>query len=311
MTVRSVPLSAMFGWLVDGGKLLGKQFGTLIGASALFLLAVVALMVPMWVVMFAGMGKTMAAGMAAGQPPFGQNMALFIGMYALTLVLSLTLLPPLRVGWFRLCRGVERGDSVGATTIFAAYADRALWLRSIGLALLAIALFAVVFALFALVFYSPFMDFMRQIQAQQAAVLAGVQPPPPHFPLGLMVGYPIFILAAMLVQFIYFIGFADLALRGSSPVEALLRAAQGIFKNIGKLAVFAFCASMLAAGVMVVIMLLLGLLTVLLAMLMKAMAFVVAMVIYLALLLCFYPLMFAINYFAWKSMLGDDDTVSV
>jgi len=43
---------------------------------------------------------------------------------------------------------------------------------------------------------------------------------------------------------------------------------------------------------------------------MKSLAFVLMVVFEIVLMLCIYPLMFSINYFAWKSMLGEEPAIS-
>ena len=309
MSVRSVPLSAMFGWVVDGFRMFGRSFSSQVGASALMLLLVVAMCLPMWVVMFMTMGNAVAGGMPVGQSPLVGHMGLFVGMYAVTLVLSIALFPPMVAGWFRMDRGIDRGDVVGATSILAPYRDSALWLRSIGFALLAFVIYLAIFGLLALAFYGSINEFMQLMQTQQAAALAGVPPPPPHFPAGLVIGYFLMIVIGSFLQLVYLVGFADLALQGTGAVEAMTRAARATFKNIVMLAIFTICLFVAAFFAFMLLGIVIALLMVVLSMLIKWLALVVIMVIYIAFLLCIYPLMFAINYQAWKSMLGDDATV--
>jgi len=310
MTVRSVPLSAMFGWVVDGFRMFGKSFFSQIGASALMLLLVVVMCLPMWGVMFMAMGKAVTGGMAPGQSPFVGHMGLFVGMYAVTIVLSMALFPPMMAGWFRMDHGIDRGDAVGATSVLAPYRDSALWLRSIGFALLAFVIYAAIFGLLALTFYGSIMEFMQQMQAQQAAAVAGVAPAPPHFPAGLVIGYFLMIVVGSFLQFVYLLGFADLALNGTGAVGAMTRAARATFKNIVMLVVFTICLFVASMVVFMLLGIVIAVLMVVLTMLMKSLAFVVIALFYIAMMLCIYPLMFAINYQAWKSMLGEDATVS-
>lgn len=311
MSVQSVPLSAMFGWIVDGLKLVGKRFTSQIGAGLLMLLLIVVTCLPMWIVMFSIVGKTQATGLAMGQSPFGEHLGLFIGMYALTIVISLVLFPPLMVGWFRLCQGIDRGDNVGATSILAPFSDRPLWLRSIGFAALAFALYLALFVLMGLAFYGTLVDVMHTIQAQQAAQLAGATPTPPHFPASFFLAYFLLIVVASFLQFVYLIGFADVALQGTGAVEAMMRAVQGTLKNIVKLVVFAICMFFIAFIALFLVALVLGVVGAVLMIVMKAAAFVLIVLFEIAIMLCIYPVMFAVNYFAWKSMLGSDTTVPV
>jgi hypothetical protein len=310
MSVQSVPLSAMFAWVINGFKLVGKRFTSQLGAGALFLLLVLVVCAPMWGVMFFVMGNSIQGGLPMGQSPLAGNMPLFVGMYALTAVISMALFPPMMVGWFRLCQGVDRGDAVGAMSVLAPFSDRALWLRSIGFAALAFVIYLAFFGLMALAFYGTIADVMHQAVAQQAAALTGAPPAPPHFPASFFLAYFLMIVVGSFLQFVYMIGFADVALQGTGAVDALMRAVQGTFKNLIKLLIFAVCMFVFAMVVIFLLALVLGIVAALLMVIMKSLAFVLLAVFEIVLMLCIYPLMFAINYFAWKSMLGAEPAIS-
>ena len=62
MAVRSVGLGAMFGWVGDTFRFLGRNTGALMGASVINLVIYFALMLPMFAYMFSGM---FAGGLAA------------------------------------------------------------------------------------------------------------------------------------------------------------------------------------------------------------------------------------------------------
>jgi len=310
MSVHSVPLSAMFAWVIDGFKLFGRRFLSQIGAGALFLLLVVLICLPMWGVMFSIMGTALQSGVPMGQSPLTGHMSLFVGMYALTIVLSVALFPPMVAGWFRLCRGIDRDEAIGALSVLAPFSDRALWLRSVSFAALAFVVYLAFMAVMALAFWGTVADVMHQVQEQQAAKMIGVAAAPPHFPASFFLGYFLLIVVGSFLQFVFMIGFADVALQGTGAVDAMMRAMQAVFKNIVKLVVFTVCMMVIAMVVMFVVALVLGILAALLMVLMKTLGVIVIALFEILLMLCIYPLMFAINYFAWKRLLGDEPAMS-
>ena len=308
MSVKSVSISSMFGWIVDAFRLFKKNPGSLIGAGLLTILCFIALMLPMWILMFGSMYRSMAnGGMVPGQAPMmGGNMTLFFGLYGLTLILSLALFPPLLIGWFRLYRAIDRGDAAGATDIFKPYRDQDAWWRGIRFALLAMVIYIGVIGLFMLAFMGTFHDFQQQIMANQAAVLSGAPQSPPMLPAAFWLAYAGMFLVLIPLQFVYMLGFAEVSLRATGAIEALRLGAVGMVRNLLQLFVFAVGAIMVLGVVFVCIVLVLALLVWLLSLVSSMLAVVAIIVLYFAVLLCLYPLMFAGHYFAWKSVLGDD-----
>lgn len=303
MSANSVSVGSMFGWVSGAVGLLRRNFGSLLGASAVTLAGVVALAAPMWLVMFSRMPMLLSGAPPAHEPFAGWTPGIMLG-YGLTVLLGVLLMPPLRVGWFRLCRDIDNGRAVRALDILKPFSDRQLWFRSLRFALCAIAAFAVVFAVFVLVFRSAFVDFMGQAAAMNAAKLAGVTPPEMHFPGMLILGYFLLLGTVMVLQLVYMVGFAEVALQPTDALPALHASAGAVLHNMLKLIVFAFCLFIVAGVIFGVIGTVLVLLAVALAMLHPALGVVAALALYVPVFLCMYPLMFAGNYFAWKSMLG-------
>jgi MFS family permease len=308
MSAKSVSISSMFGWIVDAFRLFKKNPGSLIGAGLLTILCFFALMLPMWLLMFGSMYRSMASGgMMAGQAPMmGDNMTMFFGLYGLTLVLSLALFPPMLMGWFRMYQAIDRGDAVGATDIFKPYRDADAWWRGIRYALLIMVIYIGVIGLFMLAFMGPFVDFQQQMMANQAAALSGAAPTPPMLPAAFWLAYAGMFLVLIPLQFVYMLGFTEVSLRPTSALEALRLGAIGTARNLLKLLVFTLLASMFFGTVIVCIVLVLALLVWVLSLASSVLAVVAVIVLYFVVLLCLYPLMFAGHYFAWKSVLGDD-----
>lgn len=306
MSARSVSLGSMFTWIGDSFRLLGRNFLTLIGASGLTLLLGILLFLPMIIIVVTFMPSGLEDGLKGGGLPLGKGMALFYSAYAVTILAALLLLPPLLVGWNRLCRDLDQGNAASALDILRPYQDRPLWLRCLGFALLAIAMYVLVAGLFGLAFFGEISEFMEQVAAQQAAALTGVAPAPPSFSPVLVLAYFVFIGAMVILQFVHMVGFAEISLRDTSVIGAMKRGLGGVLRNALKLLVFLFCVGLLAGIVLVVVAMVLGLVFWLLALLSPTLATIVGVIVYVPFLLCIYPLIYASHYFVWKSMLGDD-----
>ncbi len=306
MSVQSVSIGSMFTWIVDSFKLLKRNFGTLMAASAVTLGLGLLMSAPIMYFAFANAQSMAAAGAVNGGLPTGNALTMFYATYALTILLSLVLFPPLLVGWFRLSRDIDHGRAVTAMDILAPYRDSRAWIRSVVFALLVALLYLVVIGLFVAAFWGVIGEFMQQVAAQQAATLSGGTPPPPSFPGGILLAYFGFLAVAMFLQFIYMVGFGEVSLRDTSPLEAMKLAITGVLKNVLKLALFLFFAFMLFGAVFGVVVFVLALLITMLMLISPVLAVVVGLLLYIPFLLCLYPLMFIGGYLVWKSMLGGD-----
>jgi hypothetical protein len=310
MSTKSVSLGDMFGWVSDAFKLVQKDMGSFMAASAMMLVLVILMVMPIWLYMFHGiLGNMKLGGMPAAGMPMVGDMGMFYAIYAVCALVGLLLYPPMVLGWIRLCQGVDQDRAVSGMDIFKPYQDKTLWTRGIGFAVLAFLIYMAIFALVGLAFGGVFAEFMQQVAAQQAASLAGVAPSAPHFPSGLILAYIVFIGVALLLQFIYMIGFGELALGRSSVLGALQLGLGGVLKNLLKLIVFLIAICLLAFIVMLVIGLVLGAIVAILMMIQAVLGIVVAVLIYIAVVLCLYPLMFAFHYLVWKSIVGSDAAV--
>jgi len=304
MSARSVGIGEMFGWIPASFGLVGRNFGAMAGAAVLTVLAVVVLMIPVMVAVFLSM-KGLASPDVPVAPPSFTTIAV---AYGLMIVMGLVLFPPILSGWFHLCEAADHGNAPSAMQLFSGFRDGAAWLRLIAFSLLGLVLYALVMGLVFLAFKGTFMDVLAMEAANNAAMLGGAPPPPPN---PAMLG-KIFLMEAVLlpvgflVQQVYFVGFAEVALRAASPVAALLEALKAIGSNLIKLIVFLIGAFFAAMIVGVVVVLLLVLVVGALGFLSKALAILAAVVIYALFLLVLYPVMFSFNYFEWKSLLGGE-----
>jgi hypothetical protein len=306
MAVQNVSIASMFGWITDTFKLVKRNFMSLIGASALTLALAMVMCIPLWLVMFVGMKERIQTGeITPGAFPMGGDMSMLFAAYGVIVVVGLLLFPPLLVGWLRLCRDADRGVAVSAFDIFKPYKDGPLWMRSIRFALLAFLIYIVIFGLFGLVFSGAIVGFMHDVAAQQAATLAGTRPPPPNlqFMAGFFLAYFCFLAVAMLLNFVYMVGFAEISLRTTPVIETLQLAVIGVFRNLLKLIVFLIALFMGMSTVIFIFALILGVLAALLSLISPILGLLVALIIYVPFLLCIYPLMFAGHYFVWKSIL--------
>jgi hypothetical protein len=305
MSARSVGMASMFGWIQATFALVKRNFGAMSVASLLNLAVLVLMMAPMFFVM----SKAMVA-IAAGNPsdPFGGNTGLFLGLYALSMLIGLLLMPPLMGGWFQLCENADRGAVVGGTQVLRPYSDIPLWLRLVGFALLGSLLYIAVFCVFGFAFRGTLMSFVAMQAAQNAAVFSGQPAPPPSLGVlgGIFLMYVVMLPVMFLLQFVYMVGMAEVSLRATPVLVAFKDAFAAVLRNSLKLLVFMFVLGMLAMVAMFVFVIVAVLVVGAASLLSKSLGLVLMLLLYIPLLLVLYPLMFAGNYVAWKSLLGSE-----
>lgn len=303
MLIKRVSIGDMFGWIGNTFSMVFGNAGTMFGAGFLMLVVVVLMMVPSFFVM----GPWMMMDPAAGTIPDISQMLPRLGIfYALMLVLNLAVMPPLIIGWMRLMRDVDERRGSGAFTIFESFSDTRAWLAGIRFSLLTIVLAVVLVGAFVALFWSSGSAFFAQIAAAQAAQAAGLAPPAGSFPAGLFAGYFLFIFVLMFLQFAYFLGMTELALRGGTASGALSGALRALLSNAVQLVMWAIILFVIGVVVMLVVGLLLGLVIAALAAISPSFVMVVMIALYVPFLLLIYPLMHAGAYVSWKDMLGSD-----
>ena len=317
MSARSVRIESMFGWVMESIKLVKKNFRSFVSASLVTIVIAILVCLPMWFVMMGNMMATMKSqGMSgnampmAGMPMAGGDMTMFFIVYAITIVVSLLMFPPILIGWFKLCQNADKGIATSGFDILKPYKDMPLWLRGLGFSLLGFLVYLLVFGLFALAFSGPIMDFMHQMEAQQMAILSGAEPAPPSFPFALFIAYFGFIGVAMFLQLVYMVGFTEISLRSTSAIDAMKIAAASVFKNGLKLILFLVCVIFIFYIAFFIVGMILGVIAVLLSFIHPALGMVAMFLLFMPLMLILYPLMFSGHYFMWKGMLGDDTTTA-
>lgn len=302
MTVNNVPFEAMFGWVGDTFRLLGRNLKASMVASAVTLGLLVLMFVPLMLSMVPLMMQ--GAGGVDGTAPMG---GLFYTIYFGTLLACMLLFPPAMMGWIRISQDMDHGRPVRALDVLKPYGEKSAWLRGIGFALLAMLMYVVVFGLLAAAFWGTISEMMQQVAAQQAATAAGLPVPAPELPSGFFAAYAVLLLAGLLLQFIYMVGYCEVALRPTPVLQSMGLALGAVLKNAHKLIPF-FVLLMLGLVIGLLIFgLVLGLLIAVLAFISPGMSVAVALLLYIPILLLMYPLMFIGHYLVWKSMLGGED----
>jgi hypothetical protein len=303
MSARNVSFATLFSWIPDSFRLVGRGPGTLAASAALMFVGFVLISIPMWL----GMGSAMRAAAAGtevpGVNPLAGNMTTFLVSYAITLLLSLLVFPPVSVGWFRIMRALDARQPTRATMLFDGFRDA--WVRSVLLSLLGLAGLLVVAIALGLALAGPLSTYIQQTTAAQAAILAGGQAQPVLPSGSLVLGYLIFVLLMMVWQFACSIAIGEVALQGAGPVDALGRGIAATLRNVHKL--FLFVLILVVAGLVfaLVLGLLIAVLMFALSLLGEAAIMVGMFLLYIPLFLLMYPLVFAGMYLAWKSMLGE------
>ena len=299
MNARSVGLGPMFGWIPATFRLVSRNFGAMFVATLITLLLGLLMALPMLLVVFKSLSGLGSPGVPVARP----DLTLFWTMYGVTILVGLLLGPPLMAGWFRLCAAADRGVSPAGSTVLSGYRDGGTWMRLVLFALLGALLYLALFGLAFLVFRGPF----TEIAAMQAAQLAGAPPqaPSPALLGSIFLMYVVMLPLMFLLQFVYMVGMAEIALSPTGPLQAFAGALQAVVRNALKLLLLLLCLGMVAGVVGAVVAIVLAILAAVLAMLSPVLMAVAIGVIYIALLLVVYPLMFAGNYYAWKDLLGE------
>jgi len=299
MIARSVGLGPMFGWIPATFRLVSRNFGAMTVATVLTFLLGCLMALPMLLAVF----KSLSGLGAPGVPVAPPDMTFFWVMYGVTILVGLALGPPLMAGWFRLCDAADRGVRPSGRTVLSPYRDSGTWVRLVGLVLLASLLYLALFGLAFLVFRGAF----SEIAAMQAAQLAGAQPAPPSPAMlgSIFLMYVVMLPLLFLLQFVYMIGLAEVALRSTGPVQAFLGALQAVGRNAFKLLLLMLCLTMGFGAVFGVVAVVFAILAAVLALVSPVLMGAAIALLYVVLLLVVYPLMFAGNYYAWRDLLGD------
>ena len=296
MSSRSARIGEMFGWIPSSFGLVTRNFGSMAGASLITLLVGLLMVLPLVLVIFASLKGLGSPGVPVAPP----DMTPIVIGYCAMLVVGLALMPPLVGGWFRLCEAADRREAVSALQVLGPYRDGATWARLVVFALLAMLTYVVFFGAIVLLFRGAFTELM----AMQAAQMAGMQPDPNPAVLGkILLMYAVMIPVGSLLQTVYMVGMAEVALRPTSALVALKDAFATVGRNLAKLLVFGFCLLVAFMVLAFVLGLLVALVFVALSFLSPVISMVLVGLLYIAALCFIYPLMFAGGFYAWRSLL--------
>jgi hypothetical protein len=303
MVSRSVGLGAMFGWVLDALRFLGKRPGTAIGAAAISIVFGFLIAVPVYVAMYLAMRGHAGglAGMATGAGALampGLLAQMGVG-YALTLLLALVLHPPLTAGWIRLCAAIDAGRPASAFDLFAPFREPGTWLRTVLYALLAAVAFVVAVGLLLLLFRDVFLGMFQMF----AASFTGGTP---ELPQGLFLAYLVSGLVLFALEFVFLVGMGEVAMRDTRPVAAFAGACSAVGRNLHKLVVFAIGLAFVGLVVGLVLGLLFAVVAGVLIALSPGTANVLVLVLEIPIMLVLYPVVYAGMYYVWRSMLGGD-----
>ena len=303
MRARSVPFGSMFAWIPATFRLVAGNFGALAVATVLTLLVGLLMAAPFLFYMFQSLPALGSPGV-----PMPQDMTGFWVAYGVFIIASLVVMPPLLAGWFRLCAAADRGEAISGTQVLAAYRDGGAWARLLVFVLLGTLMYALVVGVMFLLFRGAFTGLIELQAANEAALATGAAPPPPDMALlaQVMIMYVVLLPTMFVLQFVYMVGLAEVALRTTSAVAAFAEAFGGVLRNLLKLLLLMFIVGAIAGVLMTILVLVFALLAAALSFVSPVLSMVVIGLAYLVLLLVMYPLMFAGNYFVWKDMLGGD-----
>lgn len=288
MTTRSRGPLAGFRWLTQGISAGYRHPKPLLGGAAIVLLACLLpslLVLPM---------QLQAAH--AGTPP---SPAMFVGLTALSMVLSLLILP-LYAGYLQVVDTAERGLPTRAVDIFKPYRQgEALRLIGYGLAMLAI--YVVLFGAVLAVNGHNLVNWYAQALAAQASH----QPPPTGLPSGFGTTFALFMLVGLFMTGFYAISLGQIALRGRNVFGAIGDGMLGALKNLLPLLVFALSCALAWIVLTIALAILVILLTLLAKLISTWLVFVVVVPLYVALFLAMFTVMFGVMYHLWRDVCDD------
>ena len=299
MSVQDVSLSAMFAWFPESLRLLKSGWRRFTAASLWTLLLV---MLPVFV--FMGVIYATGAFDPGAVNPFGTNMTTWLVAYGILMLGSLILHPPLFVGWLAMCGDVDVGRSGRGGDIFAPFRQPALWGRSLVVVAVTMVAVLVLFCVTILPFLPSLIDYEKAIAIHALSGSSAPPPGPPMAMFGIMVGYAVFMIPAILAQVVSFVALGEIAARPTPPLAALMLAARAVGRNVLKLFVFGivlYAATSLVMTIVIVPMVLIGVGLVFIS---PIVAGVVIGLLYLALIAAMYPVMFVFSYLLWKGLLA-------
>jgi hypothetical protein len=307
MTPRWAGFTAPFRWLVDAFDVGRHQPQVVIGAIVVTVLAGLLPSLPLQVMTI------------AGSPPSFAVQMLF---QLIGLVVGLAITPVLAAGVYRIIEGAEQGRPVRIGQVFDGFSDGS-WGR---LALCAVLTFAIAVGLAVVVLLTmalvagpellqALQQWFEQVSAIQAKAAeaaksggtlpASAAPPPPAgmgSALAVAVAFlPLWCVIALGGSW----ALVSVALRGASPVAAVLGGLRAAFINAAPVLVFAVLLILPALLVMLVLGLVLVALVALFSLITPALGMIVAMLVTIALMLVSAAISYAFLLNGWRASCDD------
>jgi hypothetical protein len=276
---------------IDVGR---RNPGALFGAFAIVLLVG---LVP------SGLQMVLQATLT-GQP------VLMWSLYALVMLASLLVMPPLMGGAIRVLHACESGQPVSALDVLQGYRDTSFAVRMVLTSLLLLLVSVVVIGLlFALL---PGKELFVELFARSMSVPPGGQPDmsglPEFDPSSLPWIFLWFVGAAMAVftlMHAQFLAYSHAALGGHGPVDAVAAGFVGTLKNALPLTGFTLAMLVIGFVLIMIVAVVVGLLAVALTLVGPVVAGVVLVPIYLVVMLLMYVVMFGFYYHGWREIFGE------
>jgi hypothetical protein len=303
MEIKKATLSDMFGWVKQTFKLVRMNWGKFALASLTTFLVVLIPLIA-FILIFAGVFSGIFAH--GGVPADWQAISV---IYAIVLVVSVILFPPLLAGWLLLCQKFDGGQSAGVGTLFMPYRSSASWLKMSVASALLIGLYLLLQTAYIGICYKLGLDedlknfLLLQLNPKAEVTLSAA----------FWAAYAGFLIFAQLLTFALMLGFAEAALSANSAVQSVSRALLGAAKNFGTylvlLVALLFVCLLAALTIGLLIALIAGALALLQNTVVNGIAIAIGVILYIVLMLFIYPLMFSFHYFSWKSILDKGEPV--
>lgn len=290
MTAKSVTMGAPFAWLMKALDVGRRNPGALFGG---FLLVLVVGLVPSALQL---LGDAISTPMAP----------VWIVLYAISVLASIVIMPPLVGAAFRLLHACETGAPARASDVLAGYADREFAVRMVLVALSFMAVYIVALGLLYVVL--PGKEALLEIFQRFAATppggqpdMTGLQAPPGGLLLWLLAATALLLVLGNA----YMLAFAQASLGGRGVGDAMKDGFAAAFRNLLPFTGFAIAAFFVGFVLLLIASIVIGVIAALLMAISPTLALVVAVPLYLVLMLGLYVVMFGFYYHAWREVFGE------
>lgn len=281
---------AGWSWLMAGFKVLGRDTGKVLGASALLLLCVVVVSAAQMLLPVHGDAK--------------------LAVVAATAVVGALLYPILFGGFMRLLDASHHGRPTSALMLFEPFQPGKGGARLALFGLCMLLIYAAFLALLLTTVGRELWSWYLQVLNMQPALGSPPQPLP-HLAAGSALS-----LALLTVFFVFYggamaVGIGQVALGGQAPVSAVRDGVAGAFKNVLPLVVLMICGCLAFLLIGSVLGFIAAIAIGVLYLLSHALAIILAVVLYFVAILLAYAIIMGINYAVWQHIADGsrDDTM--